>query len=161
MFMYVCLCFWTCIRFIQYLYVDIWFICVYVCMCARSPSSGAEGSCGLVIWHTLGFNSFRVVVIYHLVRDFCQDALSQGSRGGLEKQTERQGEKGGDRSLMYTYHHACLTRGCCWAWCCQRFRPVRLMWPDKLIGKPQNSSSHFFLFCYTLAWYICCICAAK
>lgn len=63
-------------------------------MCALSPLSGAEGSCGLIIRHALGFNSFRVVVIYHLVRDFCQNTLSEGSRGGLEKQTETQEETG-------------------------------------------------------------------
>lgn len=67
-------------------------VCVFgvVCMYANSTASGAEGPRGLVVRYTLRFNSFRVVVIHHLVWDFSQNALSQGSRGGLEIQTERQ-----------------------------------------------------------------------
>lgn len=67
-------------------------VCGIVCKYAHSPMSGAKGSCGLIVCHTFGFNSFRVVVIHHLVWDFCQNTLSQGSWGGLKKhKTERRG----------------------------------------------------------------------
>lgn len=67
-------------------------MCVFECMFAWSPLSGAEGSCGLIVRHTLGFDAFSVVVIHHLVRDFCQNTLRQCGWGRLEtqRQTERE-----------------------------------------------------------------------
>lgn len=79
------------------------YVCVFDCMFACIPSSGAEGSCGLVVRHALGFDAFSVVVIHHLVRDFCQNTLSQCSWRGLEtrRQTDREGERGGERSQIH------------------------------------------------------------
>lgn len=62
---------------------------VFECIFACIPLSGTEGSCGLVVRHTLGFDAFSVVIIHHLVRNFCQNTLSQCSWRGLETQRKR------------------------------------------------------------------------
>lgn len=82
-------------------------VCVFMCKVACIPLSGAEGSCGLIVRHTFGFDTFSVVVIHYLVRDFCQNTLSQCGWGGLE--TQRQTERGGERSQTHTHHQPCVT----------------------------------------------------
>lgn len=74
-----------------------------VCACVRAcqeevfacdPSSGAEGPRGLKVRRALGFDTFSVVVVHHLVRDLGQNALGQSGRGRLQR-TEREGGGGG------------------------------------------------------------------
>ena len=121
-------------------------VCVCVCMFTCIALSGAEGSCGLVVRHTLGFDPFSVVIIHHLVGDFCQNTLSQRSWRGLETQRQtRQTER--RREVTNTHNHQPAwfkdARIYFWARCCQRSRPVRLMQSD--VWKPLSFSA--FTFC--------------
>lgn len=91
--MFMCVCVLVLLHVYMYytvdkcIYIFIYIcLCVFECTCVCGLLSGAEGSCGLIVRHTLGFDALSIVVIHHLVRDFCQNALSQGGWGGLKIQ---------------------------------------------------------------------------
>lgn len=96
-------CLYICIYMLWYI-VYVYTAGIYV----SSPLSGAECSCGLVVWHALGFDAFCVVVVHHLVRDFCQNTLRQGGWGGLEieRQTEELRVRG--HHSTHTHHWPCV-----------------------------------------------------
>lgn len=152
----------SCIENWMFRYTPVTYICIwdcYECMCACCTLSGAEGSWGLVVRYTLGLNSFRVVVIYHLVRNFCQNALSQSRRRGLKNRKRRQ--KGDiSETYIHTDKHICTSKhkhtkkhvlSTSRSWeknvsstvrCSQR-----LMWSDKIVWQPLKYSCFpFFVF---------------
>lgn len=113
----MCTCLFVCVRVLVLLHVyytvhkvyiyDIYiYVCVFECMFACFPLSGAEGSCGLEVRHTLGFDAFSVVVIHHLVRDFCQNTLGQCGWGGLETQRQTEREEGRGHKYTHNTSHA-------------------------------------------------------
>lgn len=107
--------------------------CVFWCMFACFPVSGTEGSRGFEVWHTLGFDAFSVVVIHHLVGDFCQNTLSQRGWGGL--QTQRQAQRGHKHTR--THRQPCVILGR------QEFtcEPAAVKGPDRWDWCDQTSSS--------------------
>ena len=159
----MCTCLLVCMCACAFTWVYLYYtvrkcICIYdICVCAFesmfacSPLSGAEGSCGLIVRHTLGCDAFSVVVIHHLVRDFCQNTLSQCSWGGLEAQREE--ERGRETSLKHaSLSHAWFQDAKIYSWarCCQRSEWVRLMRSDRLIWQPQNIPAFTFFTYHSL-----------
>lgn len=147
---------YICIYDIQYTVYG-----VFECMCACSPLSGAECSGGLIVWHALGFDAFRVVIIHHLVRDFCQDTLSQSSWGGLQKQIQQRRRR--ERSQIHTHHWPCVILRC------QNLMlsPMvskgleRRMRSDKLIWQTPNIPAFTFSPSTSTAWLPDIVCAQQ